>query len=191
MYWSDNIGNALLDTTGFARMFPHFVQIEAQKYQRLLRGLEKEHQPLSMLDPISETVVTALTRPLQLTLTEVGAIPFNSRPAFVFPYHMMTHEQKEYIWNCIKNTDEWTIINEVLVFRKPCTPVNICPVVVLTTMCSAVLGTPSHHTRETKIKLCNLVLQRIQSHYPLDTKMQQVVNEWVKNTVRDPHESIQ
>ena len=185
MYWSDNIGNALLDTDGFARVFPHLVQIESQKYQRFLKGLDKEPPKLNMLDPITEIAVTALTRPVQLTLTEVGAIPFPSRPNLVFPYHRMTHEQKEFIRNCIKNTGEWIILNEVLVFRKPSTKVTVCPVVVLTTMCSAILNAPSQHTTETKIKLCNLVLQRIQSHYPLDIKMQHVVNDWVKQNTKE------
>lgn len=184
MYWSDHVGQALLNPDGFARMFPHFVLIEAEAFQRFLRGLERDPPKLNMLDPVSEVAVTALTRPVQLILTEVGAIPFHSRPKIIFPYNKMTHEQKEFIRNCIKKTDEWTIMNEVLVFRKPSTQVTMCPIVVLTTMCSAILNAPSHHTTETKIKLCNLVLQRIQSHYPLDTKMQQVVNEWVKHNTK-------
>ena len=182
MYWADNICKEFLNTDGLERILPHLSHLEAQKYQRILKGHTRNCPSNSptRLDPISDTVVAVLTRPLHLILNDLGAMPFHDRPALIFPYHLMTHGQKTFIRNCIDNVDEWTVTNELLVFRKPPCNINVCPVATLTTTCKAVIHARSSHDVETRIKLCNIVLQRVQGHYPLDARMQRIVNECVK-----------
>lgn len=186
MYWEDNICTMFLDGEGIARMLPYMTRIETQAIQRILTGRDPSymqkstHQSPQMMDPISNTIVAFITRPLSLILNEVGAMPFRDRPGLLFPYHLMNEGQKSYLRNCIQHTGEWTICNAAMVFQPSKFPQHVCPVTVLTTACQAIVHAKSKHDPKTHVGLCNIVLQRVQSHYPIDAPTQRAINQCVQ-----------
>ena len=185
MYWSDNILSEFLNEDGFSRMLPYLANVDSQRTSQVLHGLEIYKSQASvgetLLDPISNTLATALTRPLALILNEFGAIPFHDRPNMVFPYYLMNPEQKMFIRKCMEQTGEWRVCNEAIVFHRPRLQLHVDPTTVLTTSCKAIMTTESNHNTNIRLRLCNIVLQRVQCHFQIDAKLQRVVNEYVQN----------
>ena len=185
MYWSDNILSEFLNEDGFSRMLPYLANVDSQRTSQVLHGLEIYKSQASvgetLLDPISNTLATALTRPLALILNEFGAIPFHDRPNMVFPYYLMNPDQKMFIRKCMEQTGVWRVCNEAIVFHRPRLQLHVDPTTVLTTSCKAIMTTESNHNTNIRLRLCNIVLQRVQCHFQIDAKLQRVVNEYVQN----------
>ena len=131
------------------------------------------------MDPISSTLVVFMSRPIELILNEVGAIPFQDRPTLVFPYRLMNARQKAFLRQCIAHTDEWSVCNDATVFHRPPAPILAPPTHVLTVMCECILRGKTQHDHKTRIGLCNIILQRVRSRIPVNANTHREVNEWV------------
>ena len=180
MYWAENIQGEFFNGEGLRHMIPYIVDNENRGIEQILSGTRMYVAPTpksdKQMDPISNAVSLCLTRPLALVLNEIGAMPFQDRPHIVFPYSKMTDTQRAFVHACIQHRNEWRICNETLTFNRGKIPVHINPETVLTTTCELIMTAPSSHDTATKIALCNIILQRVQSHFPLDAHKQEIIN---------------
>ena len=168
-------------------MLAHLAKAEGEGPQRLLAGRAETSAPPAMLDPISTTVVAMATRPLHLCLNEVGVAPFLDRPTLIFPYNLMTRDQKQCLLDCIALSEEWTVCNGVIVFRRTKGPVHLPSLAVLTALCAGVMDAPSVHPPATRVALCNILLQRVQSHVPIDPDTHRKLNAWLAHKMLTVH----
>ena len=179
MLWPDLVCDRLFRGDCMTPMLAHLAKAEAEGSQRVLAGRPGAAAPPAVLDPISATVIAMATRPLHLCLNEVGAAPFLDRPGLILPYNLMTRDQKQCVRDCIAQSEEWTVCNGVIVFRRTKAPVHLPTLAVLTSRCAGVLDAPSLHATPTRIALCNILLQRVQSHVPIDPDTQRRLNAWL------------
>jgi hypothetical protein len=117
-------------------------------------------------DPVTATVLDFLTCKLQLCLSAVGLLPFRSRPELVYPYHMMTLEQKAFLRSALDDRSAFCVCNDALVFHQAC-PERLESVPVLRALCSSVLASKIHEDHRARVGVCNILLQRVQSVVPI------------------------
>jgi hypothetical protein len=184
LWWEDNIKTQLLDEESLQHMFPYMCKIDAE---------DGDATPsCARHDPITNTVITFLTCPLHLGLTEVGAMIFQARSALVYPYNLMSERQKGFVRDCLARREEWNIFNEAVVFRrsKGTPPILIDPTTVLVALCSKVLLADAMQDSDAssrRVALCNIILQRVQGYIPIDKPVQKQLNEWMSSaTMRNP-----
>ena len=165
-------------------MIPYFSNQERLRVSKSLQGVTQSckqgHSEENPMDPISNTLAMALTRPLALILNDFGVIPFGDRPNVILPYSLMTHEQVQTIRACLRFTTEWKICNETIVFNRPQIQVFLDPVRLITITCKIIMTVKSPHPKGTRVRLCNIILQRVQSHFPIDQRTQIQVNDNVQ-----------
>ena len=137
-------------------------------------------------DPVTHTVLTMLTSPMQIQLTALGWQPFKGKE-LTFPFQRMTHDQKNVIKTLL--TDEgvqaqWRIHEHALVFRPkavqrpaeaPC--LHLPPLDVLEAMCATILHTNTYPDRRLRVAVCNILLQRVQASVPVEKKTLTVLNQ--------------
>ena len=179
MFWVDHVCDRLFDEDSLQGLLAHLARDEAEAPQRLLQGRPATQGAPPGLDPISTTVVTMATRPLHLCLNEVGAAPFLDRPTLVLPYARMTRAQKQFIRDCVDRPEEWTVCNGVVVFRRTRAPVHLPALAVLVALCRGVMEAPSPHPATTRVAVCNILLQRVQSHVQITADTQRSLNAWL------------
>jgi hypothetical protein len=146
--------------------------------QRSIALLCESHPP-QHADPVTHTLITMITCPLQVQLTAVGWQPFKGRELTI-PYQKMTSAQKETL-KALLQTEEgaWTVYEYATVHRckaKRAVVVGVClnPLTVLEAVCDMVLKSAAYPDRRMRVAVCNIVLQRVQASIPVD-----------KNTLRD------
>ena len=148
-------------------------------------------------DPVTATVLDLLTGRLQFCLSSVGLIPFRGKASLVYPYHMMTAEQKDFLRQALQDRASFCVCNEALVFHNqasqhrhdgflrhadPSASKSIArtdrldQVPVLQAMCQSVLESKIHEERRVKIGICNILLQRVQSVVPIARSAQLELN---------------
>lgn len=167
-WWEENIAIELLNDESLVHMFPYMCKVEAE-----------DRRSTDMHDPITSTVVTFLTCPLQLGLTEVGATFFQGRAAMVYPYNLMSERQRGFVRECIGRREEWNLFNEAVVFRKSRTPLKLNPAAVLTALCTKVFESSVHPDPKRRVALCNIILQRVQGYVAIDKPVQRQLNQWL------------
>jgi len=199
-WWEENIEAQLLDPASLTHMFPYMCKITAEE------GEESSQQPAaqgsasakaqaqppaaSRHDPITSTTITFLTCPLQLGLTEVGAMLFQGRSSLVYPYNLMSDRQKDFVREALSRRAEWNIFNDAVVFRKTAHPqgggskspgggLTLSPAAVLVALCSKVFECSAHPDPKRRVALCNIILQRVQGYIPIDKPVQRELNEWL------------
>lgn len=181
MWWEQNITTELLGEDSLLHMFPYMCKIEAE-----------DDGPAAACrhDPITNTVITFLTCPLHLGLTEVGAMVFQGRSSLVYPYNLMSERQKGFVRDCLSRREEWNIFNEAVVFRrsKAAQPIMIEPQAVLVALCRKVLlpSEASEADAARRVALCNIILQRVQGYIPIDKPVQRYLNEWMAARKSEP-----
>jgi hypothetical protein len=159
------------------------VYFTGDSLKRVLTYLCNTRQPGSW-DPVTATVLDLLTGKLQLCLSATGLLPFKGRADLVYPYHMMSVEQKEYIRQALQDRAAYTICNEAVVFRPKidkCKKAEAAqdrldPVEVLQAMCCKVLESKIHPQHSVRVGVCNILLQRVQSVVPISKGVQQRLN---------------
>lgn len=184
MFWATQIQDDFFDTEGLKRIIPYLADYESRGIEQILSGARSyrtsANQTEKQMDPISNAVSLCLTRPLYFVINEIGVMPFQDRPHIVIPFSLMTARQKEFIHACIQHNNEWKICNETLVFHRCKMPLYVNPEKVLTCFCDLIMTAPtSSHDTNTRIALCNIILQRIQSHFPLDAFKQESINAFM------------
>jgi hypothetical protein len=133
-------------------------------------------RPPGSWDPVTATVLDLLTGKLQFCLSATGLIPFKGNANLVYPYHMMSPEQKDFIRTSLQTRGSYTVCNESVVFHSPPGDERLDTVSVLEAMCSKVLESKVHEEHSVKIGVCNILLQRVQSVVPISRGMQQRLN---------------
>ncbi len=173
--WEAAILDTFLDVDSLARLLPYFCKIEA----------ESPRHP--QYDPITSAVLTFLTAPLQLCLTEVGAAPFLGHTALVYPYSLMTIRQRAFLRTALDRPAEWGIVNGAIVFHRSLKePVVLPPRAVLTALCSKVFDSSLHTNERARVAICNIILQRVQGSLPISRPVQRELNEWLSRRVGPP-----
>jgi hypothetical protein len=128
-------------------------------------------------DPVTATVLDLLTGKLQFCLSATGLIPFKGHANMVYPYHMMSADQKEFIRTSLQERGGYTVCNESVVFHAvPGDPERLDTISVLETMCTKILESKVHSEHSVRVGVCNIILQRVQSVVPISRVVQQRLN---------------
>ena len=170
-WWEQNIESCLFDPESLLQILPYMCKIEAEDK----RAAEK-------YDPITRTVVTFLTCPLQLGLTEVGAMLFQGRSTLIYPYTLMNDAQKAFVRQCLDHRAEWNLYNDCIVFKRHrgAQGKTLGAPAVLVALCSKIFQSPAHEDPRRRVALCNIILQRVQGYIPIDKPVQRHLNEWLQ-----------
>lgn len=169
----------MLDPESLLRILPYLTKSFA----------EDKRNSDSKYDPITATVIVFLTSPMQLGLTEVGAMLFQGHSSLVYPFNLMSEKQKVFVRNCLDRQQEWNIYNNAVVFKKrrgdP--PRLLSPLRVLTSLCEKLLEGKSQPSSRQRLAICNIILQRVQGYVPIDKAVQRHLNEWLaaKPNIKD------
>ena len=144
--------------------------------KRILTYLCNTRAPGSW-DPVTATVLDLLTGKLQFCLSSIGLIPLKGHANLVYPYHMMSPEQKDFIRTSLQERSSYTICNEsVVLHASPGDPERLDTVSVLEAMCSKILESKVHAEHSVRVGVCNILLQRVQSIVPISKGAQQRLN---------------
>ena len=176
LHWPTEVMSVLFDEASVARILPYLCKIEAEQQYTQQFTLRFDRQT----DPITTTVISLLTCPLQLCLNEVGVLPLVGRCKLVFPYNLMTPEQRQFLHACLQRTEEWNICNGHIVFKPPSTQLFLPPATVFQSLCENVFRSKTHPDMGTKMALCNVILQRVKGNIPLTKSVQRDLNTWLQ-----------
>ena len=141
-------------------------------------------RPPDTWDPITATVLDLLTGRLQFCLSATGLVPFRGKAGMVYPYHMMTVEQKQFLRDALQDPCNYTVCTEAIVFHSE--QERLDTVAVLEAMCSKVLESKVHEDKGVRVGICNILLQRIQSVVPISRGLQQRLNAMLFSTKAIP-----
>lgn len=170
-WWEQNMEQEFLYEDALLQLIPYMAKAVS----------EDRRQIESKYDPITATAILFLTSPLQLALTEVGAMLFQGRASMVYPYALMSDRQRSFLRDCIHRSAEWNIYNETLMFKRSRNepPRTIRQSAVLIALCSKVLSAKAKKDLRPRLALCNIILQRIQGYVAIDKQVQKELNEWL------------
>lgn len=144
--------------------------------QRILTFLCNARPP-GTWDPVTATVLDLLTGKLHFCLTSSGLAPFKGRPAMVYPYHMMTSEQKDFLRTKLSDRASYCVCNDAVMFHcGPDAVEKLDPVSVLEALCTRILASKVHSDHKARVGVCNIIMQRIQSVVPISRNVQQQLN---------------
>jgi hypothetical protein len=167
MFWEEHIEAQFAGREALLQLLPYFCKIESDAG----RG--------SKCDPITNTVITLLSSPLHLCLTEVGAMLFHGHATLIYPYNLMSEGQKVFVRDCLDRRQEWNIYNDTVVFRRSKAAITLCASEVLTALCHKMFDSQAHTEPGKRIALCNIILQRVQGYIRIDKDVQRQLNEWL------------
>lgn len=170
-HWQSKIKEEFLYPEALLRLLPYMSKAFAEQK----KNVESKH------DPITATVIIFLTSPLQLGLTEVGAMLFQGHSSLVYPFNLMTDRQKDYVRSCLDHRSEWNIYNNAVVFKRAQgdAPSVLCPSVVLLSLCRKLIDDQPQQSLKQRLAICNIILQRVQGHVQIDKAVQKNLNEWL------------
>lgn len=166
-HWEARVVDELFDSESLLGMLPYMCKIESE-------SARLQH------DPITSAVIAYLKCPLQLSLSEVGVMPFAGRASLVYPYNLMTERQKQFLRDCLERTEEWSVYNDAVVFKRSKEPVMLPPADVLTAACQKIYESRAHEDPKVRVGICNVVLQRVQGHVAIDKPVQRALNAWLQ-----------
>ena len=174
MWWEENIQTEMLNDEALDRLLPYMTKAFA----------EDKRNADSKYDPITATVIIFLNCPLQLGLTEVGAMLFQNHASLVFPFNLMSERQKTYLRACLERPSEWSVLNNAVVFKKRRGEPSrtLAPSAVLLSLCRKMLDqqdTSAKRSPQQRLAVCNIILQRVQGYVPIDKPIQKQLNEWL------------
>jgi hypothetical protein len=184
MRWREEILQSLLHPEALLQLIPYF----CKSYS------EDKRNDLSPHDPITGTLVVLLTCPIQLGLTEVGAMLFQGHSSLIYPYSLMCPDQRDFVRRCLDDRQDWRIYNGAVVFRQPARapPLVLAPSAVLLAFCEKLLNSAQHAGQdrqpglspEQRLAVCNIVLQRVQGYVQIDKPVHRELNEWLASNAR-------
>jgi hypothetical protein len=128
-------------------------------------------------DPVTSTVLELLTGKLHFCLTSSGLAPFKGKPSLVFPYHMMTCAQKDFLREKLEDRGSYCVCNDSVLFhRMNREEERLDQLAVLEALCSRILASSVHSESSVRVGICNIILQRVQSAVPISRHVQQQLN---------------
>ena len=171
LWWEENLESEFLHPEALLLLIPYMAKAVA----------EDRRQVESKYDPITATAIIFLTSPLQLALTEVGAMLFQGRASMVYPFALMSERQRAYVRECLQRRQEWNIYNDAVMFKRsrgePQRTVKQSAVLIA--LCTKVLSAKADRDVRPRLALCNIILQRIQGYVAIDKPVQKELNEWL------------
>jgi hypothetical protein len=152
------------------------VFFDADGLQRMLTFLCNARLPGSW-DPVTSTVVDMLTGRLHFCLTSEGLSPFRGKADLVFPYHMMSQRQKNFLRDALSVRSGYCVCNDAVVFNpSPGAPDRLDHLRVLEGVCARILASKIHEEHRVRVGVCNIILQRVQSVVPISRGVQKRLN---------------
>ncbi len=134
-------------------------------------------------DPISNTLITMLTTPLEIQLVVNGVRMFRGKE-LMFPYQYMNAKQREFLLEII-NYDEkqWLYYEFCIQWKnKGKTPVFLDHLEILKSICTLVQGSKKYTDNRSKLAITNIILQRIHSNVTISKNIQQALNKFLFQT---------
>jgi hypothetical protein len=145
--------------------------------QRMLTFLCNARLP-GTWDPVTSTVVDMLTGRLQFCLTAVGLVPFRGKADIVYPYHMMSLDQKSFLGKSLSFRSAYCVCNDAVVFSSGAGGMEkLDQVKVLAGVCTKILDSDIHPEHRVRVGVCNIILQRVQSVVSVSRCVQQELND--------------
>lgn len=185
LWWEENIQSEFLDAEAIHRILPYMAKATSESS----RSAELKH------DPITATAIVFLTCPLQLGLTEVGAMVFQGHASLVYPYSLMSDRQKQFVRECLSRRSEWSICNGCVLFRrskpdsKETARRTLQQSTVLVALCDRIANSASGRRAAEggaadqggrgRLALCNIILQRLQGYVTIHKPVQKELNDWL------------
>jgi hypothetical protein len=125
-------------------------------------------------DPVTHTLITMVSHPLQLHLTAVGLQPFRGKET-TFPYEAMSPDQQQTLRKLLEQSSMWTRHESCQSFLER-EFVLLDPGPILHALCRNILTNSIHKDRRVRVAVCNIILQRVQANVPLSKKLQAQLN---------------
>lgn len=119
-------------------------------------------------DSIYSILLSIAQNPITLTMTQRGLIPFRDQCTFVYPYHLMSQKQRNFLLQCVDiMIEEKSLIASTqmsggcVISNASWKPKHILnPVDVLSSFCNAVFDNRTHNLQDKKF-ICSMILQRV------------------------------
>jgi hypothetical protein len=121
-------------------------------------------------DPIAETVCVMLSSPVQMSITQIGVVPFKNHPIYIFPFRFLTPEQLEFFKgfvvftkdDCVHSTASTQIGGGCMLCRcSESKPHYLDAFRVLSSMCDGIMGCTAYPSVQHRVSICNIMIQRI------------------------------
>ena len=133
--------------------------------------------PRVRMDPVSTATALMISDPVRLVLSETGIALFKNHTRYVFPYRLMSHEQRASIVRCIGYRDEWSTQHARIVFKNGASH-RLPPLLCLQAMHIAVIASKQPAAEEDRLAIYNLVLQRVQPILSDPAGVHASLNQW-------------
>jgi hypothetical protein len=127
-------------------------------------------------DPITHTILEALTSKVQLCFTADGFMPFRGKHKMIYPYSLLTLEQKEALRGALSNRMRFTVCREAIMIPQK-KGLAIDQFAVLHAICAGIIASKSHESERVRMGVCNIILQRVQSLVTVPGDVQARLNE--------------
>lgn len=145
-----------------------------------------KHNVVPGIDPISQVVSVILSVPFELHLVSNGLHMFKGKD-LLYPYQQMNAEQREFLLGLLAKPDSnWHRYEHSMVWKQkgPCNN-KPKPVQVLETVCRLVQNNKKLKDEQSKLVICNVILQRVQSHVPIHKDVQLQLNQLLFGDLKD------
>ena len=125
---------------------------------------------IEVTDPVCTTLSMFVTSPVIFAVTRLGLMPFKDCPMAIFPYTYMTRTQKMFILRFLSVLQPKAAGHVstqlgggflVCLGRKYTKTFYVTATDVLVCFCKAVMSDTVYSCKETRLNICNVVLQRL------------------------------
>lgn len=175
--------------------------VHAQLVQAFFQPIETMRATVAILcdchavpppDPVSHTVLSMLSHPLQLQLTAIGWQPFKGKDITI-PFQRMTSTQKDVIKGILtdeKRRAQWGVFEHALVLHERGRDTaggsaKLSALDVLEAVCTTILQSKAYPDKRSRVAICNIVLQRVQSNIVVDKGVLRELNQRLFQGYRD------
>lgn len=167
--WEKTLLESFFDFESLSVSIPFFCKYVFEKNEKL------------KIDPISSTLIIFLTCPLHLIIHENGVSFFQGKTTLLFPFNLMNDKQKKALVKLCETPQEYSVINNTIVFRKT-QEALLAPIsTVLQVLCAKVFSSKRYTDKNTQTAICNIIMQRLQGYVPISSQIQRDLNKWLQN----------
>jgi hypothetical protein len=144
---------------------------------------------MEISDPVTYTILMFINTPVSFSVTQIGLMPFKDIGTAIFPYNKMTNEQKLFIIEYLDYLEQNAMGNvstqmgggcivSMNSSKYPCTYLEQTDVIVC--FCKTVMEHPNYSSEQSKLNICNIVIQQVGVRVALSKNVLQRVNERVR-----------
>jgi hypothetical protein len=169
MQWEKHILDLFFSADSLSVSIPFFCKHMFEKSEKL------------KIDPISSTLIVFLTCPLHLIIQDNGISFFQGKTSLLYPFNLMTDEQKKGLIELCEQPHEYSVINNTIVFKKSPEPLLAPLSTILQVLCTKVFSSKRYTDKSTQTAICNIIMQRLQGYVPISSQVQRDLNKWIQN----------